>query len=421
VLHDGNQPCAGVADIATSHVRCGVDRVRLGVVGVGNISELNVPGYLEHPRCDVIALCDTKLDRAQALASKWGVPRVYSSLDEVLADPDIDALEILTPTFMHSEHVIAAANAGKHISCQKPIANSVSDGRRMLEACERAGVSFRITENCCFYPPLQKARQLVLDGVIGVPHMVRIKTVVGDTESEFQARQDPEGYFWRFDSHSPGGHLFDDMVHKYAMALWLVDQDIRDVQAVVRKGRLFFEAPMVALFEYARDDLLGMMDVTHAPGMFIPSDWFGADEFFEIQGSSGMIWVTRLSGRLHDLPALKLISGKTTTDFHDLDTRYEESFKRSASAFVDGLLAGRQTDLAPDTAIKSLQLAFAVYRSSIERRPVSPAEIEGSVSPPWWPKSPQELLDDVIAMGLLPEGVSEEDAKSFLTAEVPGN
>jgi predicted dehydrogenase len=388
--------------------------VRLGVVGAGNISELNVPGYLEHPRCEVVAVCDQQIERARARAESWGVPRAYGSLDDLLADEEVDAVEILTPTYLHADHVVAAARAGKHVSCQKPIANSVADGRRMVAACDEAGVAFRITENCCHYPPLERARELLRQGAVGTPTVIRIKTVVGQTDSEFQAHLDPEGYTWRFDGHSPGGHLFDDVVHKYAMALWLVDEDVRRVSAVVRKGRLFFETPTVALFEYARDDLLGMMEVSHAPGMYIPSDWYGADEFFEIQGTEGFVWVTRLSGRLVDLPPVVLRSGATTTEITDVDDRYETSFRRASAAFVDGLLGGTPADLAPQTAVKTLQLAFAVYLSSKEGRPVELSEIEESVSPAWWPKSQGELIDDAEALGLLPEGVSAADVKDLL-------
>jgi predicted dehydrogenase len=290
----------------------------------------------------------------------------------------------------------------------------------MTAACEAAGVMLRVTENCCYYPPLQRARELVRDGAIGTPLVIRIKTVVGETASQFQADLDPEGYTWRFDGRSPGGHLFDDVVHKYAMALWLVDDDVRSVQAVVRKGHLFFEAPMVALFEYGRDNLLGMMEVTHAPGMFIPSDWYGADEFFEIQGTSGYLWVTRLSGRLLDLPSLIVRRGDTTEPITDVDDRYEVSFRRAAAAFVDGIASGSQPDLSPSLGLKVLQLAFAVYQASSERRPVDPASIEGSVSPPWWPKSDTELIDDAAALGLLPDGLTAEDAKAMLRSLDPG-
>jgi len=100
-------------------------------------------------------------------------------------------------------------------------------------------------------------------------------------------------------------------MHKYAMALWLVDEDIRSVQAVVRQGPLFFEAPTVALWEYARQDLLGMMEVSYAPDMYIRSQQYGADEFFEIQGTRGFVWVTRLCGNLHDLPPVVSIEVQT--------------------------------------------------------------------------------------------------------------
>ena len=90
---------------------------------------------------------------------------------------------------------------------------------------------FRVTEQACYYPPLRKARDLIASGIIGDPTVVRIKTVVGRTESEFQANLDPAGYSWRFNNQSPGGHLFDDVMHKYAMALWLVDEQVRSVQA----------------------------------------------------------------------------------------------------------------------------------------------------------------------------------------------
>ena len=391
-----------------------MERVGIGIVGAGNISQLNVRGYLADPRCEVVAVCDPRTEVAEGRAAGWGVKKVYASLDELLADPDVDAVEILSPTYLHPDHVIAAAQAGKHVSCQKPMANSVADCDRMVRACADAGVTFRVTENCCYYPPLERARDLIRDGAIGTPTVVRIKTVVGETASEFQANLDPEGYTWRFDERSPGGHLFDDMVHKYAMATWLVDTDITTVQAVVRKGRMFFESPTVTLFEYERDDLLGMMEVSHAPRMFIPSDYYGADEFFEIQGTDGFVSVTRLSGNLLDMAPVIVRSGAVTTELTDIDARYDISFQRASQAFIDGLIKGEQPDLSPDAAVKVLQLAFAVYRASNERRPVDLAEVDGADSPAWWPKSQEELIDDADALGLLPEGLTAEDAKNML-------
>jgi len=125
-----------------------MDRVRLGVIGVGNIAPLNVAGYLEHEQCDVVALCDPRADVADARAREWGVPRTYTDLDDLLADDGVDAVEILSPTHLHKDHVVAAARAGKHVSCQKPMANSVTECRAMMAAVDEAGVVFRVSE--CF-------------------------------------------------------------------------------------------------------------------------------------------------------------------------------------------------------------------------------------------------------------------------------
>ena len=393
-----------------------MERVRVGIVGVGNIATLNVPGYLEHEQCDVVALCDPRPEVLERRQQEWGVGRGYTDVDAILADPEVDAVEVLSPTPLHATHTIAALEAGKHVSCQKPIANSVLDARKMVEAANASGRLFRITEHCCYYPPLVKARELIQSGAIGTPTVIRIKTVVGRTESQFQASLDPAGYTWRFNAESPGGHLFDDVMHKYAMALWLVDDHITSVQAIVRQGPLFFEAPTVALWEYARHDLLGMMEVSYAPDMFIRSDHYGADEFFEIQGTRGFVWVTRLCGNLHtDLPPLVLYeeTGKRTS-FAELDATYDGSFRRSAGAFVDGVLAGETPDLAPQTGIEALQLAFAVYQASNESRAVDPATIEESVTPNGWPPSDEKLRTDVDAL------FAREAARSERLGETSG-
>jgi predicted dehydrogenase len=386
-----------------------MDRVRLGVVGAGNIAPLNLAGYLEHERCDVIAVCDPRAEVAERRAREWEVPRVYTRLEDLLDDSDVDAVEILTPTHLHKEHVVAAARAGKHVSCQKPMANSVADCRTMLAAADEAGIVFRVSECFYHYPPLVEARRLIADGAIGTPTMLRIRTVVGDTDSPFQTALDPTGYEWRFDNRSPGGHLFDDVVHKYAVALWLFPERIRSVQAVVRRGALFFEAPTAAMFEYERDDLLATMEVTHAPHMRLRTRYYGADEVFEVQGTEGFVWVTRATGEMLDLsPLLWHRSDGTMVGFSNLDADWGTGFRLASRAFVDALLEGTQPEMSGPRAIEVLQLCFAVYQASATRSPVDPASIQGAASPPWWPKSARELLADADRLGLVPDGVDVE-------------
>jgi predicted dehydrogenase len=335
------------------------------------------------------------------MAAAWDVPRTYTRLEDLLADDGVDAVEILTPTHLHKEHALAAIAAGKHVSCQKPIANSVADGQEMTAAARRAGVVFRVSECFFHYDPLVKAKELVAAGAIGPPTMLRVKTVVGTTDTAFQRGLEPEGYVWRFNAQSPGGHLFDDIAHKYATALWLFDQRITSVQAVVRQAPLFFEAPTAAIFEYERETLLGLMEVTYAPRMAIRSSYYGADEFFEIQGTDGFIWVTRATGEMLDLPPVVLYHPDgTTTGFSNLDASWRSGFVNSSRYFVDSLRSGRtDPDMTGDLAVQCLQLCFAVYEASTERRPVDPATITGSVSPPWWPPELSHTLEFMESYG----------------------
>jgi len=362
-------------------------RIRLGVIGAGNIAALNVAGYLEHDRCDVVAVCDTDKDVAAEAAAAWGAEQVFTDLQELLADPDIDAVEILTPTHLHHEHVLAAVAAGKHVSCQKPLSNTVAESREMAAAAEAAGVTLRVSECFYHYPPLERAKKLIADGAIGKPTNVRIRTVVGQTDAPFQAGLRADGYVWRLNSLSPGGHLFDDMVHKYAMALWLFDQDIVSVQAVVRRRDLFFE-PCAAIFEYEDESLLGSMEVSYAPKMWMRSAYYGADEFVEVQGDEGFLWVTRCTGEMLDLAPVMVYRGdqgnQAMTGYNDMDADWGTGFKRSSAHFVDSLLNGTAADMTPQQAAKVLQLCFAVYEAGNTRGPVDPRTIEGSVTPTGW-------------------------------------
>ena len=154
------------------------------------------------------------------------------------------------------------------------------------------------------------------------------------------------------------------------MALWLLDLDITSVQAVVRRRDLFFE-PCAAIFEYEDPMVLGTMEVQYAPKLYMRSSYYGADEFFEITGDEGQIWVTRATGEMLDLAPVVLIKGTETTSYQvPMDWRL--GFDGAARDFVDGLLEGRQPAQDVHTARRVLQVPLAIYEASRSRRPVAP-------------------------------------------------
>ncbi|PYN91406.1 MAG: hypothetical protein DMD91_34265, partial [Candidatus Rokuibacteriota bacterium] len=258
-----------------------MDRVRLAIVGCGNICQLNAPGYLAHPGCAVVALCDTKWARAELRARQWGItPRIYKDYAELLADPTVDAVELLTPTYLHADQIIAALAAGKHVSCQKPIAVSVAEADRIVEAVANARTMFRVTENFLYYPPIVKAKELLDAGAIGEPSLVRIHTTRAKDIVGATLTMDPDALVWRRDpGRNPGGALYDDGVHKYATAMYWIGE-IGEISAIVGGGTDFLqETPSVAHFRFKDRNCLGIIDYTYAPEMSIRSRYYKADEF----------------------------------------------------------------------------------------------------------------------------------------------
>ena len=353
-----------------------MDRLRLAIVGCGNISRLNAPGYLQHPRCDVVALCDPVPGRAKRRAAEWGItPRLYEDLAQVLDDSAVDAVELLTPTWMHADQIVAALGAGKHVSCQKPLAITVAEADRVAAAVARARTTFRVTENFLYYPPIVKAKTLLDAGAIGEPSLVRIHTTRASRVEGITMELEPDAMVWRRDpARNPGGVLFDDGVHKYGTAAYWIGE-IGEVSAIVTHGEDFIlETPSVATWRFRDRDCLGIVDYTHAPEMVIRGRYVRVDEFFEIHGHRGIIWVTRCSGEMLDLPPVQVIRGTETVGYQvPMDWRL--GFDGAAADFVDGVLDGRQPAQDVRAARHMLQVALAIYESGRAGRTVRPDSI----------------------------------------------
>jgi len=114
-------------------------KLRIAFAGCGRISDLHRRGYVDNPDAELYAICDPDPATLQRRRVEWGVAQCYSSLDELLADPSVDAIEILTPQLLHEEMVIKSLEAGKHVSVQKPMTTSLKSADRMLAAAKKSG------------------------------------------------------------------------------------------------------------------------------------------------------------------------------------------------------------------------------------------------------------------------------------------
>ncbi len=145
-----------------------MDRLRFGILSTADIARQKViPGMRRAERVEVVAIASRDSQRARQVAGEMGIPRAHDSYSALLADPEVDAVYIPLPNHLHAEWAIAAARAGKHVLCEKPLALSVADAERMAAASDAAGVRLMEAFMYRLHPSWVAVQELVASGRIG--------------------------------------------------------------------------------------------------------------------------------------------------------------------------------------------------------------------------------------------------------------
>jgi len=178
--------------------------VRVCVVGAGFwAGEMHLPAFDRIPEARVVRIVAATEESARRLAERFGVPRWGTDLAEAVADPEVDLVDVVAPPDVHLDAVLAAAAAGKHAICIKPLGRTVAEAERMLEAVARAGTRLFYAENVPFIPAVQEAKRLVDAGHIGEVFRVKANEGIGRPHSA-----------WFLDpARSGGGAILDMAVH----------------------------------------------------------------------------------------------------------------------------------------------------------------------------------------------------------------
>ncbi len=142
--------------------------INWGLIGAGDIARKRIaPALRDLTSCNLAAVSRNRAELAESFAKEFGADRWYADWRELIADKDIDAVYIATPVFLHAEQTIAAAEAGKHVLCEKPMALNVAECDRMIAACEAAGVKLGIAYYRHFYPSIIRVKEIIASGEIG--------------------------------------------------------------------------------------------------------------------------------------------------------------------------------------------------------------------------------------------------------------
>ncbi|HQA69928.1 MAG TPA: Gfo/Idh/MocA family oxidoreductase, partial [Aggregatilineales bacterium] len=177
-----------------------MDKVRVGVIGSGFIGNIHVDALKRVPDAEIVAVASKTPGKAAAFAAERGIPNAYEDYRELLARDDIDAVTVGVPNYLHEEVVCAAAEAGKHIMCEKPFARTIQEAERMLAAVREAGVKLVYGEMLCFAPKYVRAKRLVEEGALGEVFLVK-------QSEEHDGPHSP----WFWDVNLSGGGVLLDM------------------------------------------------------------------------------------------------------------------------------------------------------------------------------------------------------------------
>jgi predicted dehydrogenase len=140
------------------------------VVGAGTWArEAHIPGWQRDPRCEIVAICDVKVERAQDFARHFGIPEAIGDWHALVSRPDLDAIDVVTATTAHFEIAWAALEAGKHVLCEKPVAYDFRDTLRTANLARSKGLKTKLGFTFRYSPGIQYAKSLIDEGFVGTP------------------------------------------------------------------------------------------------------------------------------------------------------------------------------------------------------------------------------------------------------------
>lgn len=257
--------------------------VRIGIVGSKFAADFHADSYSRNEHAQVVAVA--AIDNLEEFSSKWNVPNTHEDYREMVKRPDIDLVSVCVPNFLHRDVTIAAAEAGKHVICEKPLATTPEDAGEMIEACTRAGVKLFYAEDWVFSPSLRRVESLIEEGAIGRVLYVKAKETHNGTHSPFAKDKKTCG----------GGCLIHLAIHPIGWCLHLLGrQGENPVVEVVGKCNRGLEDNYVHKDNSGEDFALGVMKFADGQHALVEGNYItvgGMDDKVEIYGTEGVIKV----------------------------------------------------------------------------------------------------------------------------------
>lgn len=358
-----------------------MDKLSVGIIGCGGIANgKHLPAVAKIPEAEMVAFCDLILSRAEAAKSKYGTKdaKVYRDYEELLADPSIDVVHVLTPNNWHAPMTIAALRAGKHVMCEKPMAKTTAEARAMLEAAKAAGKLLTIGYQNRFRSDVQYLYNVCRAGELGEVYFAKAHALRRNAVPTWGVFLDAEA--------QGGGPLIDIGTHALDLTLWLMDnyEPKYVVGSVYRKLAENRDKALANPFgpwdpqKYTvEDSAFGFVVMKNGAAVFLESSWaLNTLEVGEAQttlcgtlGGADMKNGLRINGQRfgkHFIETPQLGAG--SVDFYQGESMDPNQLE--ARVFYDAILKGKPLVVQPEEALLVTEILEAIYESGRTGQPV---------------------------------------------------
>ena len=345
-------------------------KLRIGIIGAGGFAAQHMEAFASVPDVEVVAFMRRSEGPLREMQERWGVPKGYTDHRAMLNDPDIDAIDIITPTDSHKAHALDAIASGRPVLCEKPLALNAADCEEMLNAAESTGVIHAVNFNQRGRTPVGRMGRMIDAGYVGDVYHVNIRWGMS-----MQQDARPDVGSWRFLPEQGGGTVYE-LIHVFDMAR-VLNGEVARVSSMLNTAeahRQFIDAPegfdvsvpdsSAFLLEYAN----GAYAVIHTsfvqrgeePGRGVTVDVAGSRGRMISNGNDGI-----LGSSGENLPVAEIDPGLP----------YPQPYEQ----FVAGALAGDQSliDTGFEAGLEAAQIVDAIHKSWAERRWVD-VERQGS-------------------------------------------
>ena len=337
-------------------------QLNVGLIGAGRIGKVHAETLaFRLPEARILAIADVNGAAAQALAARCRIPTVTESSAEIFANPEIEAVLICSSTNTHADLIVQAAQAGKHIFCEKPIAHDLGQIDRALKAVDQAGVKLQIGFNRRFDANFARARHAVVSGEIGTPRLMHI--ISRDPAPP------PISYI-----RVSGGMFLDMTIHDFDMARFLIGDEVEEI---FTSGGVMVD-PEIGV---AGDLDTAVIVLRFRNGVIATIDncrqaAYGYDQRVEILGSRGSI----ATENCYPNQAVVSTGNEVRKDLplNFFMDRYTESFAAEVRDFVQAVRDDRATPVAGIDGRVAVVMGLAARKSYDERRPVRLDEVTDS-------------------------------------------